>query len=249
VKGKVAIVTGAGSGLGEATARRFAAEGVSVCVADITDGADLVASSIVDDGGDAVAVHCNVADEADVQAMVDTTVERWGRLDFAYNNAGINQERRPTAEIPVDEWRRLLDVNLTGVWLCMRSELPAMVANGGGVIVNCSSGAGLAAQAAFNLTGYAATKAAVLALTRGVAKEYGPYGIRAVAICPGGVETPMLSETMAANPEWAKQMLAGKPLGRLARPEEIADAVLWACSPQASYLSGHPIVVDGAAYT
>ncbi|HVX22065.1 MAG TPA: glucose 1-dehydrogenase [Acidimicrobiales bacterium] len=248
MQGRVAIVTGAGSGLGEATARRFAAEGASVCVADIHDGAERVASSIVDGGGDAMAVRCDVADEPDVRAMVDATVARWGRLDFAYNNAGINQERRPTAEIPVDEWRRLLDVNVTGVWLCMRSELPAMVAGGGGVIVNCSSGAGLRADAAVNLTGYAATKAAVLALTRGVAREYGPQGVRAVAICPGGIETPMLSETMAANPEWAEKMLSGKPLGRLGLAHEIADAVIWACSPQASYVSGHPIVVDGAAY-
>jgi NAD(P)-dependent dehydrogenase (short-subunit alcohol dehydrogenase family) len=243
-KGKVAIVTGASSGIGRATARALAAEGASVVVADVQDEAgQAVADELAAGTGGALYVHVDVSDPGDVAAMVAATLERFGRLDIAVNNAGIEGEQAPVADMAIEHWNQVIGVNLTGVFLCMRAEIPAMTAGDGGTIVNISSIAGLKGFA--GLSHYVASKHGVIGLTRAAALETGALGIRVAAICPGVIDTEMVSRATEANPELLAGLLQVEPLGRLGHPEEIADAVRWICSDGAGFLTGSAIVIDG----
>ena len=243
-EGKVAVVTGAASGMGLVTARSFAEAGAAVALADIDEKA---ARTAVDDliaaGHRAIAVRCNVADEAEVAAMVDQTVQIFGRLDAAFNNAGIQSPAVETADASGAEFDRVIAVNLRGVWNCMKYELKQMRQQGSGAIVNCSSIGGL-----IGLPGravYHAAKHGVLGLTKSAALEYASRGIRINAVCPGTVDTPMVSAMLAKEADAMKEIMRDQPIGRLGRPEEIASAVLWLCSPGAGFVIGHALTVDG----
>jgi NAD(P)-dependent dehydrogenase (short-subunit alcohol dehydrogenase family) len=241
---KVAIVTGASAGIGRATALALAAEGATVVVADVDDiRGEQVAAEINDKGGTARFIHADVTDDAHVAALVAQTVEAFGGLDLAFNNAGIEGAPAVTHERTPENWRRTLAVNLTGVWSCMRHEIPRMLERGGGAIVNCSSVAGLVGFA--TIPAYVASKHGVVGLTKTAALEYAEAGIRVNAVCPGVIDTEMIERFTGGQPEAEAAMLATEPVGRLGRPEEIADAVVWLCSDRSSFTTGQAIAVDG----
>ena len=241
--GKVALVTGAASGIGRATAVAFAASGASVVVADVdaTRGEETVALARAA-GGRAVFQRCDVSNSTEVDALVARAVSEYGRLDFAHNNAGINS-------LAVDEWEskhwdRSVGVNLTGVMLCMRAEAAMMLTQGNGAIVNTASINGLVGNA--SQPAYTATKHAVVGLTRHGALKWARKGVRVNCVCPGVIDTPMV-EGVASRPEIRKVMEGMTPLGRFGKPEEVAAGVLWLCSDAASFVTGHPLVIDGGA--
>lgn len=241
--GKVALVTGASGGIGRATALGFAASGASVIVSDVNDaGGEETVALIAAAGGKAIFQHCNVADAAEVKALVGRAVSEYGRLDYAHNNAGINN--LGADEYEDDVWDRAVGINLSGVMYCMREEAAVMLSNGGGAIVNTASINGLVGNGA--QPGYTATKHGVVGLTRHGALRWAKAGIRVNAVCPGVIETPMTAP-LAANPEMRKILDGLTPMGRMGQAEEIASAVLWLCSDQASFVTGHPLVVDGGA--
>lgn len=241
--GKVALVTGASGGIGRATALAFAASGASVVVSDVNDaGGEETAALIVAEGGTAVYQRCNVAEVAEVKALVARAVAEYGRLDFAHNNAGINN--MGADEYQDDIWDRSIAINLSGVMYCMREEAEVMLAQGGGAIVNTASINGLVGNPA--QPGYTATKHGVIGLTRHGALRWAKAGIRVNAVCPGVIETPMTAP-LAANPDMRKLLDSMTPMGRMGRAEEIASAVLWLCSDQSSFVTGHPLVIDGGA--
>jgi NAD(P)-dependent dehydrogenase (short-subunit alcohol dehydrogenase family) len=243
MEGKVALVTGASGGIGLATARRFAEVGASVVLAARrTELINEEVERLTSGGFRAIAVSADVTDSRQVSAMVARAVEHFGRLDYAVNNAGIINERTPAHEIPEQEWDQLIAVNLTAVWLCMKHELAQMVRQGSGAIVNLSSVAGL--RAAPGLAAYNASKHGVVGLSKGTGVEYASQGIRVNAICPGWVETPMTAE-YSSDPERRQQMIASEPIGRTARPEEIAETAVWLCSDAASFITGQALAVDG----
>lgn len=246
--GRVALVTGAGSGIGRATALAFAAEGAAVVVADLNDeGGESAAATIRGDGGRAVFVHTDVTDAESVGDMVDRALSTFGRLDHAFNNAGIEGTPAPLAECPTDNWDHTIAVNLTGVFFCLRAEIPAMLASGGGSIVNCASIAGLNGFPA--LGSYVASKHGVNGLTKTAALELAPAGIRVNSVCPGAIDTEMVSRVAEEQPEMIEQTIAAHPLGRLGRPEEIASTVLWLCSDAAGFVTGQNIAADGGYTT
>ena len=243
--GKVALVTGGGSGIGRATSLLLAERGASVLVADIAaDHAAAVAKEISDKGGQASSYAVDVTDPDAVEAMVAAAVERHGGLDVAVNNAGTSGTFAPIAEQPLDAWRKVVDLNLSGVFYCMRAEIPRLLDRGGGAIVNTSSGAGLMGFA--GLSAYVASKHGVVGLTRGGALEYAKQGIRVNCVCPGTVRTPML-EAFTGDEATLQAMGRAMPVGRLATSEEIAEAIVWLASPAASYVTGHALAVDGGA--
>ena len=241
---KVVLVTGAASGIGRAAAELFAEEGAQVVVADIDRaGADATVELIRADGGDATAVTVDVADAASVADMVAATVDTYGRLDVALNNAGIVGAGVDIADMDDDVWRRGIDVMLTGVFLCLKHEIPHMLAGGGGAIVNTSSGAGLIGFP--GQANYVAAKHGVIGLTRSAALEYIGRGIRINAICPGTARSRMVDEWMDGSAEAEAEVAALHPIGRIAEPEEIARAALWLASDAASFVVGVAFPVDG----
>ena len=237
----VALVTGAGSGIGRATALAFAARGAAVAAADIDEAAAAAtAAMIAGTGGAALALTVDVADAASVEAMVGRALERFGRLDFACNNAGISGGRPGIDDFDEARWDRVMAVNAKGVMLGMKFEIPAMLRHGGGAIVNMSSIAGLSGVGAF---AYTASKHAVVGLTRAAALRYAADGIRINAVCPGTILTPMVERAAALAP--AAFAPSAQPAGRLGTPEEVAEAVVWLCSDGASFVFGHALAVDG----
>lgn len=242
--GKIAFVTGAANGIGRAAALAFAREGASVVVADLSEQGNRETARMIEEvGGRALAVRCDVSREEDVKAALEQAVETFGRLDFAFNNAGVEQPLAPVADLTEEAWDRIVDVNLRGVFLCMRHEIPLMLEQGGGAIVNTSSGAGvkgIAGQAA-----YCAAKFGIVGLTKAAALDYAKAGIRVNAVCPGIIETPMMDRFSGGTPEGRARVIAQEPVGRMGRPEEIAAAVVWLCSHAAAFVVGHAMVVDG----
>jgi NAD(P)-dependent dehydrogenase (short-subunit alcohol dehydrogenase family) len=246
LNGTVAVVTGAGSGIGTAAAVRLAEEGASVLLADLNhEAVAAVATGIKRDGGDAVGMAVDVTDAAEVAKMVATAVERWGRLDRAVNNAGIAQPAMRIDEMSEEQFDRLIAVNAKGVWLCMKHELPAIHAAGGGAIVNVTSVASHIAAAGQGA--YAGSKHAALGLTKGAALDYADKGIRVTAVSPGLVDTPMARNfvTESGDPDVLEPIKATHPMGRAATPEEVADAIIWALSDRAAFSTGSALLVDG----
>jgi NAD(P)-dependent dehydrogenase (short-subunit alcohol dehydrogenase family) len=243
---KVALVTGAASGLGLATAKAFAEFGASVVLADWNEKAvRAAAKDLADQGYKTLAIRCDVSDDAQVEAMVKETVATFGRLDAAYNNAGVQNVLAETADSPRDDYDRVMAINLRGVWSCMKFELQQMRKQGSGAIVNCSSLGGLIGGAQRGT--YHAAKHGVIGFTKSAALEYATRGIRVNDVCPGMIQTPM-SEKMIAEgqgEELDKMLNTFVPMRRMGKPEEIADAVLWLCSSAASYVTGQSISVDG----
>src|SRR5438128_8317489 len=243
-KDQVALVTGAGSGMGLVTAQAFDEAGAAGVLADIDEGAvRAAADDLTASGHQAVGVTCDVADEAQGAAMVERAVAAFGRLDAAFNNAGIQVPPSDAADETAENFDRVNAVNLRGVWACMKHELRHMRTQGSGAIVNCSSLGGLVGLP--SRAAYHASKHAVIGLTRSAALEYAPRGIRINAVCPGSIDTPMVSDMLVKQADAMKEILRDQPIGRLGRPEEIASAVLWLCSPGASFVIGHALAVDG----
>ncbi len=240
---KSVIVTGGGSGIGRATALAFAAEGARVLVADQNEAAGEATARLVrEQGGEAASVRTDVSRGADCSAMVDAAVELYGRLDIAFNNAGINIRAAPIADIDEPEWSRILSVNLTGVFLCMKYEIPAMKRQGAGAIINTASVGGVIGTA--GVTAYCATKHGVVGLTKSAALDHIGDGIRINAICPGGTRTEMLAEWFK-DPEVERRTVGQTPIGRIASPAEIAQTVLFLASADASFMVGHALIADG----
>jgi len=243
--GQIALVTGAAMGMGLATARAFANAGAAVVLADVDEALlDAAVSEIVSNGGRAIGVTCDVTDEGQVATMVDRAVAVFGRLDAAFNNAGIQVPPSDAAEEPAEHFDRVVAINLRGVWACMKHELRQMRRQGSGAIVNNSSVGGIRGRA--QLAAYHATKHGVLGLTSSAGKEYASRGIRINAICPGATDTPMVAK-MVDEGTLTGSELAGGPIGRIARPDEIAQVVMWLSSPGSSFVVGHALVVDGGS--
>jgi NAD(P)-dependent dehydrogenase (short-subunit alcohol dehydrogenase family) len=246
MQGKVALVTGAAAGLGRATAQAFAAAGAKVVVADIVvSGGKETVEMITDAGGDATFVECDVTLESSVRDLVAAAVAAYGGLDYAYNNAGIEGHQAPVPEMTDAEFRRVLDVNLMGVFYCMKYEIPEMLKRGGGAIVNCSSTAGLRGYA--NMSPYVASKHAVAGITKSTALEFADQGIRIVSIHPAAIATQMIERAMAESADLAAAIESMHPIGRVGRPSEIADVVVFLCSDGASFMTGSQIAIDGGA--
>ncbi len=245
VEARVALITGGSSGIGRATALAFAREGAKVAVADyVVEGGERTVKMIKDAGGQAVFVKADVSRAKEVEAMVKKTVETYGRLDCAFNNAGVEGKIANTAECSEENWDRTIAINLTGVWLCMKYEIPEMLKQGRGSIVNTASVAGLVGFV--GLPAYNASKGGVVQLTRTAALEYAKSGIRVNAVCPGVIRTPMVERLLDGSNQYNESMLtAGEPVGRMGKPEEIAEAVVWLCSDAASFVTGLPMAVDG----
>jgi NAD(P)-dependent dehydrogenase (short-subunit alcohol dehydrogenase family) len=242
--GQVALVTGAAKGMGLATARMFAESSASVVMCDL-DGALVAheAEQIVRDGGAAIGLTCDVAEEAQVAATIDRAVAEFGRLDMAFNNAGIQVPPSDAAKEPIEHFDRVVAVNQRGVWACMKHELRIMREQGSGAIVNCSSLGGLVGLP--ERAAYHGTKHAVLGMTKSAGVEYAPRGIRINAVCPGTIDTPMVADMLGGQAEAMAEIMKQQSIGRLGRSEEVAAAVLWLCSPAASFVIGVGLPVDG----
>ena len=242
--GRAAFVTGAANGIGRAAALAFAREGASVVIADISEHDNHETTRMIEElGGRAFAVRCDVSRAEDVKAALDGGLKEFGRLDFAFNNAGVEQPISVAADITDEEWDRIIRINLRSVFLCMKHEIPLMLQQRGGVIVNTSSGAGIKGfkgQAA-----YAVAKHGVIGLTKSAALDYAQSNIRINAVCPGIIATPMMERFTGGTQEGEQRVIAQEPVGRMGTPEEIAAAVTWLCSDAAAFVIGHAMVIDG----
>jgi len=244
--GKVALVTGGAAGIGRATAEAFAQQGASVVVSDVnTNDGKATVAAIRDGGGEACFIGCDVSQGDQVKQLITETMEAYGRLDFAFNNAGIEIEQSKLADGDEDTFDRIMDINVKGVWHCMRHEIPAMLAQGGGVIVNTASVAGLGAAPKMSI--YSASKHAVIGLTKSAAVEYGKKGIRVNAVCPAVIDTEMFRRAAASDPKKAEFAAAMHPIGRIGEASEIAAAVLYLCSEGAAFTTGVALPLDGGA--
>ena len=242
--GKVALVTGGGSGIGRAAALAFAREGAKVIIADVNIvGGETTVQQITDIGGTARFIRTDVSVASEVAALIQQGATTYARLDFAFNNAGINDEDGPAADCSEELWDRTLAVNLKGIWLCMKYEIPAMLAGGGGVIVNTASVVGLTGRR--GTPAYVASKHAVIGLTKATALDYGKQGIRVNTVCPGTIRTAMYERRIGTDPAIDARIAAETPVGRLGTPEDVAEAVIWLCSDAAAFVTGHSLVVDG----
>ena len=246
LEGKVALVIGGGSGIGRASALAFIREGAKVVVADVnTSGGEETLDRIKGMGGEAIFVRADVSSAAAVEAMVSRTVESYGRVDCAFNNAGISVPMRgPMHEFPEEMWDRVVNINMKGVWLCMKYEIPRMLQTGGGTIVNTASIMGLVGSPTGNMA-YNASKHAVVGMTKTAAIEYAQSGIRVNAVCPGYILTPLVEQGILSDPGQEEKIIGRHPMGRLGKPEEIAESVVWLCSDAASFVTGHTMTVDG----
>jgi len=242
--GKVALITGAASGIGRAAAIAFAKNGANVVVADTqSDGGMQTVQLIEKSGSRSIFLECDVSIEADVEKMMELTIREFGKLDYAFNNAGVEGIRVITSELTETEWNRLININLKGVWLCLKHELKQMNKQKNGSIVNCSS---IAGKVGFAMaSAYVASKHGVIGLTEAASLEFANSGIRINSICPGVIRTPMVDRFLREHPTELEQLRAKEPMGRFGTPEEVADAVLWLCSDSSSYITGHALIVDG----
>jgi NAD(P)-dependent dehydrogenase (short-subunit alcohol dehydrogenase family) len=241
---KVVFITGGNSGIGKATALKFAEYGtkVAICARRKTEG-DHVVTEIEQLGGEAIFVQADVSREDQVKEAIDQTVSHFGQINFAFNNAAVNFMPTPVHETKSEEWQMILDVQLTGLFFCMKYEIPHMLKIGKGAIVNMSSVGGVRANVEVH-PGYITAKHGVIGMTKSAALYYADKGIRINAVCPAVTETPMLKETL--TPEQHQAMLAMHPMDRMAQPEEVAAAAIWLCSDEASYIAGHALLIDGA---
>jgi NAD(P)-dependent dehydrogenase (short-subunit alcohol dehydrogenase family) len=241
-KNKVVIITGSTFGIGKSTAIAFAQRGAKVVLSDWKQDEDTL-STIIENGGDAIFVKCDVSVENDVKNLVAETIAKYGRLDFAFNNAGIEGTPAPATECSNDNWDKTININLKGVWYCMKYQIPEMLKVGGGVIVNNASIAGLVGFG--GVPAYVASKHAVVGLTKNVALDYAKQNIRVNAVCPGVIHTPMVDRFTGQDPKVLEQLVAAKPMGRVGQPEEIAETVVFLCSNAASFITGQAIAIDG----
>jgi len=242
--GKVALVTGGSFGIGRATAVAFAKRGAKVVVADwMEDKENETIRLVKNAGSDAMFVHCDVSSSTEVKNMIEKTIAHFGRLDYAFNNAGIEGATANTHECTEENWDKTIGINLKGIWLCMKNEIPYMLKEGKGAIVNCASVAGLISFP--GLPAYVVSKHGVVGLTKTAALEYARQGIRINAVCPGVIKTPMIDRVTGKDKEIEKQYISMEPVGRMGNPEEVGEAVIWLCSDSASFVTGHALPVDG----
>ena len=239
---KVAIVTGGSFGIGKATAKAFANRGAKVVIADWVEDYSAL-KEIEDDGGSVIFIKCDVSKTSDVTTLVNETIETFGRLDFAVNNAGIEGSNASTHECTEENWDKTISINLKGVWLCMKQEIPPMLKSGKGAIVNIASIAGLVGFS--GLPAYVVSKHGIVGLTKTAALEYAKQGIRVNAVCPGVIRTAMIDRLTGKDKTVEKQFEAMEPVGRMGEPEEVAEAIVWLCSDAASFVTGHALAVDG----
>ncbi len=246
LKGKIALVTGGSSGIGRAAAQLFSQEGAKVVLADINaEGGEEVAQRITDAGGDAYFVRTDVSKSTEVEALIEKIIERYSRLDCAFNNAGIAEAGSSVANLTEETWNHNIDTNLKGTWLCMKYEIPAMIEQGSGAIVNTTSTAGLLIGSKYR-SAYAASKAGIVSLTKTAALEYAEYGLRINVICPVA-RTPLLEKFFEINPEAEADFISQIPMGRIADAEEIAEGALWLCSDASSFTTGHVLALEGGS--
>ena len=244
VNGKTALVTGAGSGIGRAAALALANGGANVVVADVDiDGGRETVALIEAAGGRATFAHADVSRAADVEALVNAAVETYGGLDCAFNNAGIQGDLSPTAECTEENWDAITGINLKGVWLCMKYEIQQMLKQGRGAIVNNASNFGIVGSN--GMPAYSAAKHGVIGLTKTAAIEYAGRGVRVNVVCPGPVQTPLVDKIVVRQPEIVDAIVAQQPIGRMGNPDEVARAVVWLCSDEASFVVGSVLSVDG----
>jgi NAD(P)-dependent dehydrogenase (short-subunit alcohol dehydrogenase family) len=241
---KVVIVTGGGSGIGRASALAFGRAGASVAVADVdVSGGEETAQLIHQAGGQAIFVRTDVSGTLQVEQLVNYTVDKFGQLDCAFNNAGINEEHGTVVDCTEELWERTFSINLKGIWLCLKYEIPQMLKHGGGAIVNTASIVGL--SSARNVPAYVASKYGVIGLTRATARDFGKQGIRVNAVCPGTIRTPMYVRRLGDDPVVDARLAEESVMGRLGTAEDIADVVVWLCTDAARFVNGHSLLADG----